>query len=58
MKDPSPGNSIGVDYLMEAIKRKLEANRSTLERSINHGRLSWRFNKKKGEIEVDLELKI
>ncbi len=58
MKDLSPGNSIGVDYLMEAIKRKLEANRSTLERSISFGRLSWRFNKKKGEIEVDLELKL
>ncbi len=58
MKDPSPGNSISVDYLIEAIKRKLEANRSTLERSISFGRLSWHLNKKKGEIEVDLEPKL
>ena len=58
MKNQSPADPIGVDYLIDAIKRKLEANRSTLERSISFGRLSWRLNKKKGEIEVDLEPKL
>lgn len=58
MKDQSPGNPIGVDYLIESIKRKLEANRSILERSTSFGRLGWRLNKKNGEIEVDLELKL
>ena len=58
MKDQAPGNSISVDYLIETIKRKLEANRSTLERSMSFGRLSWRLNKKNGEIEVDLEPKL
>ena len=57
MKDQSPGNPIGVDYLIESIKRKLEANRSILERSTSFGRLGWRL-KKNGEIEVDLELKL
>ncbi len=58
MKDPSTGNSIGVDHLIDAITRKLQANRLILERSMTFGRLSWRFNKKASEIEVDLELKI
>ncbi len=58
MKDQSPGNPIGVDYLIETIKRKLEADRSILERSISFGRLGWRLNQKNGEIEVDLEHKL
>ncbi len=58
MRHQPSGGSVSVDSLIEAIKLKLEANRSTLERSISFGRLSWRLNKKKGEIEVDLEPKL
>lgn len=58
MKDQLPSNSTGVDYLIEVINRKLEANLSILERSTSFGRLGWRLNKKNGEIEVDLELKL
>jgi hypothetical protein len=47
-----------VDHLIEIIVKKIEANRAVLVRSVQHGRLSWRFNKKNGEIEVDLELKL
>ena len=58
MRDQPSGGPVNVDSLIEAIKRKLEANRSILERSISFGRLGWRLNKKNGEIEVDLELKL
>lgn len=46
-----------VDELIEAVIRKLKANRSVLERSLHFGRLTWRVTKK-GDIEVDLEPKI
>ena len=57
MKD-RPLKYAEADRLIDAITKKLQANRSVLERSINHGRLSWRINKRSGEIEVDLEPKI
>jgi hypothetical protein len=47
-----------VDQLIKVIVHKLEANRAMVERSIHHGRLSWRVVQKNGEIEVDLELKL
>ena len=47
-----------VDQLIDSIMRKLQANRGILLRSVNYGRLVWRRNKKDGQIEVDLELKL
>lgn len=47
-----------VDQLIEAICKKLEANRSILARSIRAGRISWHHSKKIGEIVVDLEPKL
>ena len=58
MKDQSTGNPIGVDHLIDAITKKLQANRQVLGQSLSFGRLGWRFNRKKDEIEVDLELKL
>lgn len=46
-----------VEPLLEAIKRKLEANKSVVAQSLHFGRLSWRTTKE-GKIEVDLELKL
>lgn len=47
-----------VDQLIEVIIDKLKANRIVLQQSLAFGRLSWRLNKKNGEIEVDLEPKL
>jgi hypothetical protein len=58
MTGRSSGNAVVVDQLIDAIIRKLQANRPVLERSIQHGRLSWRTNKRNGEIEIDLEPKL
>ena len=58
MKDRPLKYPAEADRLIDAITKKLQANRSVLERSINRGRLSWRINKRSGEIEVDLEPKI
>ena len=46
-----------VDDLIEAITRKLEANRPVLERSLHFGRLSWRLQQN-GALQVDLEPKL
>jgi hypothetical protein len=58
MKEQMSQSAATVDHLIESILKKLQANRSVLVRSVQHGRLSWRLNKKNGEIEVDLELKL
>jgi hypothetical protein len=58
MKDQTSQSTITADHLIKVIVNKLEANRGVLERSIQHGRLSWRLTKKNGEIEVDLEPKL
>jgi len=58
MKDRDNQANNLVNHLIEAIVQKLEANRTVLIRSLHFGRLSWRRNKKNGEIEVDLELKL
>ena len=58
MKDNTSQTTVMVDRLIQVIINKLEANRTVLVRSVNHGRLSWRLNKRNGEIEVDLELKL
>ena len=58
MKDRDNQANNLVNHLIEAIVQKLEANRMVLIRSQHFGRLSWRRNKKNGEIEVDLELKL
>jgi hypothetical protein len=55
MKERSSQEAITVDQLIKIITDKLQCNRAVLERSIHHGRLSWRSNKKNGEIEVKLE---
>ena len=47
-----------VDQLIEAIVKKLEANRIVLERSIQFGRISWRRSKGNDVIVVDLEPKL
>jgi hypothetical protein len=46
-----------VEQLLEAIKRKLEANKAVVARSLRFGRLNWRTTQE-GKIEVDLELKL
>jgi hypothetical protein len=44
-----------VDHLIKVITDKLQSNRAILERSLHHGRLSWRSSKKNGEVDVKLE---
>ena len=51
-------NAPDVDTLIEAIHKKLVANRSVLEKSLHYGRLNWRTGKKSGQIEIDLEPKL
>ena len=58
MKDRMSQTNELVDQLIDSIMRKLQANRGILLRSVNYGRLVWRRNKKDGQIEVDLELKL
>jgi hypothetical protein len=58
MKERDSQGPFTVDHLIKVITDKLQSNRAILERSIHHGRLSWRSSKKNGEIEVDLEPKL
>ncbi len=58
MKVPINQHTITVDHLIDAIVKKLNANRTVLEKSIHYGRISWRLGRKAGEIEVDLEPKL
>ncbi len=58
MKEPINQPTITVDHLIDAIVKKLNANRTVLEKSIHYGRISWRLGRKAGEIEVDLEPKL
>lgn len=51
-------NAPDVDSLIDAIHKKLVANRSVLEKSLHYGRLNWRTEKKSGQIEIDLEPKL
>ena len=46
-----------VDELISALVKKLQSNRELLQRSISHGRLVWRVDRKKDKTEIDLELK-
>ena len=55
MKDRVSQTDNMVDHLIDAIVRKLRANRGILLRSASYGRLVWRRKKKDGQIEVDLE---
>ena len=57
MKDRQSYSSRQVDELIDTICRKLQANREILKRSLSYGRLVWR-NRKNGEVEIDLELKL
>lgn len=57
MQDRQSHNDGEVDALIETICRKLQANREILKRSLSYGRLVWR-NRKNGEVEIDLELKL
>ncbi len=58
MKNPMGQTNELVDHLINSVVQKLQANRETLSRSVNYGRLVWRRNKKDDQIEVDLELKL
>jgi hypothetical protein len=58
MKEHNSQGPFTVDQLIKVITDKLQANRPMLERSKQHGRLSWRSGKKDGEIEVDLDLRL
>ena len=58
MRDRSGQPVITVDHLIDAIVKKLEANRTVLEKSIHYGRISWRLGRKTGKIEVDFEPKL
>ncbi len=55
MKERNSQDPDTVDQLIKVITDKLQSNRAILERSLHHGRLSWRSTKKNGEIEVKLE---
>jgi hypothetical protein len=58
MKGHMSQSAITVDDLIKLILKKLEANRPVLMRSVQHGRVSWHFNKRSGEFEVNLEPKL
>ena len=58
MNDRISQPTVTVDQLIDAIVKKLEANRAVLGRSIHYGRISWRLDRKAGEIEVDFEPKL
>jgi hypothetical protein len=47
-------NGRSADQLVDAIVRKLEANSAVLQKSLEHGRLSWRIDSA-GRIIVKLE---
>ena len=55
MSNQSTSNLPNTDDLIEAIQRKLLANRLVLEKSLPHGRLTWRIDRKSKQIEVVLE---
>jgi hypothetical protein len=57
MKYGQSYSSRDVDALIDAICRKLQANREHLKKSLHYGRLVWRI-KKNEEVEIDLELKL
>lgn len=46
------------DLLIDAIYKKLIANRGILNKSIKFGRLKWRRRKETESFEIDLELNI
>lgn len=51
-----PEQTSRVDELIRLLTRKLQDNRSMLERSLRFGRLTWR--KKNGKTEVDLDTRV
>ncbi len=51
-------NAAAVDNLIDALVKKLQSNREVLRKSPNYGRLVWRVDRKRGQVEIDLELKI
>ena len=56
MNDQQRNYDSPVDQLIATVVKKLQANRDVLQKSPNYGRLIWR--RKKGELEIELELKI
>ena len=58
MDDQPHDNAAAVDRLIDALVKKLRSNREMLRKSPNYGRLVWRVDRKRGQIEIDLELKI
>ena len=57
MNENQSPNNREVDELINTIGKKLQANREILKKSLAYGRLVWR-NKRNGEVEIDLELKL
>ena len=58
MDDQQKNNFAAVDTLIDALVKKLQSNREILRKSPNYGRLVWRLVRKRGQVEIDLELKI
>ncbi len=57
MKNHQSQSGSSVDEVIDAIHKKLVANREVLIRSLAFGRLLWR-KKKNGQVEIELELKL
>ncbi len=58
MNDQHHNDFAAVDKLIDALVKKLRSNREILRKSPNYGRLVWRMDRKRGQVEIDLELKI
>ena len=58
MEDQEPNGHDIVHRIGEAIRKKLEAHRSTVKKSPNYGRISWRLNQKNDTIDVDFDLRL
>ena len=58
MNDQHHNDFMAVDNLIDALVKKLQSNREILRKSPNYGRLVWRLDRRRGQVEIDLELKI
>jgi hypothetical protein len=57
--NPEQGNQKeGAVELIDVVIKKLEAHQHLLEKSLQYGRLVWRYNRRSRRFEVDLELKL
>ena len=58
MKDQRAPSYPVVNRIGDAVMKKILANQEIVNKSSSYGRITWRVNKKNGEIEVDLEPKL